>query len=365
MNRAAAPGFGRHLREAFAWSGETPIEGRAILIAVLGMAVPVVVGLLAGRAEQGFTIGLGAMLLAGGPAAAGAAGTAEPDRPAPAGAVPPALLAVTMATFVARLPGGDAAMIALAGAAATLAGYSRPVAIAAIRFIVYFVLSLTLLQAAGGHRGEAALVFGLGALWNVAVRLLLARPRAAAPAAVGGRVPTTAQRRAHWRRTMRTLGGWQFPLRLMIGLAVASLSRAAWPDHHFGWIVLTVALLTQRPLEHVPVKIVQRAIGTLGGVALTWAILAAAPAAGIHALPLAALVVCLLAPAAAIARTRSYLAYAMLSTPVILLVLDLGRTIEPGLLTDRLIATLGGAAIVVALNLALDRAMRGRRKTEG
>jgi ABC-type proline/glycine betaine transport system permease subunit len=45
----------------------------------------------------------------------------------------------------------------------------------------------------------------------------------------------------------------------------------------------------------------------------------------------------------------------VISTPVILLVLDLGKPVATALLTDRLAATLMGAAVVVALNIILER----------
>ncbi len=337
------------LRDALAWSGGERIGARMLLVAALGMTVPVVVGLAFRQPETGFTIGLGAMLLAG-EAPGSAPATAE--RPAPASALLPAALAVGVATLLSGGWWTDVAMVILAGGAAAISGYSRPVGVAAIRFIIYLVLSVTLLESAGVHRGGAALVFGLGALWNMAVRLML-RGRGAeadAPAAPPARTPTPAQRRTHWRRTLATLAGWQFPIRVVAGLALASGLRALWPGHHYGWIVLTVALLTQRPLEHLPVKTIQRTLGVLIGVALTWAILAwiTAPAV-IGAL------ICLLATAAAVARARSYLAYSAISTPVILLVLDFGKPVHTALLADRLVATLAGAAIVVALTMALDR----------
>jgi hypothetical protein len=65
--------------------------------------------------------------------------------------------------------------------------------------------------------------------------------------------------------------------------------------------------------------------------------------------------ICALATAAGVARARSYLAYSAISTPVILIVLDFGKPIEPSLLADRLVATLAGAAIVVTLNVVMDR----------
>jgi hypothetical protein len=337
-----------HLREVLGWTAAEPLTARTIAIAALGMAAPVVVGLALGKPHLGFTIGLGAMLLAD---QTSAQAPASQDRPSAVSALLPAALAVTLATLVAGGPWTDPAMIALAVSAATLSGYSRPVAVTAIRFIIYLVLSVSLLDSAGGHRTAIALVFGLGALWNVAIRTLLRGPatqRGAPPAPT--RKPTPAQLRAHWRKTMSQLAGWQFPIRILLGLTGASVLRHVWPSHHFFWIVLTVALLTQRPLEHLPVKITQRAVGSLLGVSLTWGILAGV------ASPLGlAAVICILGAAAPLARARSYLIYSVISTPVILLVMDLGKPVATALLTDRLAATLMGAAIVVVLNIILER----------
>jgi len=338
------------LREALHWSAGERIEARTIAVAALGMTVPVLVGLAFRQPEIGFTVGLGAMLLAG---EAPGTGAAAQERPSPGSAVLPAALAVGVATLIAGGWWTDPVMVILAGAAATISGYSRPVAIAAIRFIVYLVLSVTILQSAGDHRGGAALIFGLGALWNVLVRLMLrgrSKAAAEAPEEAPARTPTAAQRRAYWRRTLQNLAGWQFTIRLVVGLGVASVLRALWPAHHYGWIVLTVALLTQRPLEHLPVKTIQRTLGVLLGVALTWAILA-----WITSPIVLGVLICGLATAAAVARARSYLAYSAISTPVILLVLDFGKPVHTALLADRLVATLVGAAIVVALNVVLDR----------
>ncbi len=342
-----------HLVEVFGWQRSEPVGWRAIAVGALGMVVPVLVGLACGRAEIGFTIGLGAMLLASGTGPTDA-GT-EPDRASPGTAVAPAVLAVVAATLIAGHAWSDVAMVASVTAAAAISGYSRSVGVAAIRFLIYLVLSLGVLESAGDHRGGAALVFGLGALWNVAVRTMLARRGTAAiavstTAAAAKPSPTHTQLRAHWRRTMREPFGWQFPIRLAVGLTIASAVRAAWPSHHYGWTVLTVALLSQRALEHVPIKLTQRTLGTVLGVGATWAIFT-----GVTSTIGLAVLICLLAVAAPIARARSYLAYASIATPAILLVLDMAKPIDTGLLVDRLVATCVGAAIVLVANLAADR----------
>jgi hypothetical protein len=308
------------------------------------MGVPVVAGWALGRPDAGFTVGLGAVLLAAAPVAAGTAGEAH----GPVAAAVPALLAVLAATAIAATPTPDTLLIAVVSLAALASGYSRPLAVAAIRFAVYLVLGAGLLDAAGAHRGATALVFGVGALWNIALRALLHDRAEAAPVAAA-RTPTPAQRRAHFRQTLRTAAGWQFAVRLAAGLAVASALRHHWPERHFYWIMLTVALLTQRPIERLPVKTVERLLGTLAGVGATWLVVLAAPSGAALAVA-----VCALAAAVPVARARSYLLYSAVSTPLILLVLDLGRPIETALLTDRLVATLIGGAIVIAGNVAAE-----------
>jgi uncharacterized membrane protein YccC len=183
------------------------------------------------------------------------------------------------------------------------------------------------------------------------LRVLLA-DRASATDALPqpARAPTSKQRRANFRKTLRTLAGWQFPARLTVGLTMASIIRHLWPAHHFYWIMLTVALLTQRPVEHVPVKTLQRLIGTIAGVGITWLILI-----GVSSPLILATIVCVLGVLVPIARARSYLLYSLAATPLILLVLDLGKPIETALLADRMAATIIGGAIVIVANVAADR----------
>lgn len=335
-----------HLAEALRWQGGARMESRALAVAGIGTAAPILAGLALGHVQEGLTIGLGAMLLAGGPRE-----EAATERPSLASAILPALLAILCATLIAGLPGRDVAMIALAFVAGLVSGYSRPLAVAAIRFLVYFILCLTLLEAAGEQRGAAALLFGAGALWNLAVRALLARPALPIePPDAPARVVTPTQRRAYFRRTLATAAGWQFPIRLATGLIAAMLIRDLWPTHHFSWVVLTVALLTQRPVEHFPVKLTQRTLGTAAGVAASWAVLAFGSSA-----PVEAGFLCLLALAAPFARAGNYLAWSAISSPAILIVMDFGRSIDTTLLNDRLIATLAGAAIVLTGNYLAER----------
>ena len=344
-----------HLGDALAWSPEAKFDRRRLIVSIVAMAVPMLAGLALGRPKLGYLLGLGAMLLASETPGEGEAHGAR-------AAILPAVAAVAATLLIAPFAWRDATMVALVTAAATLVNYSRPAAIAGMRFIVLLVLNLGL--TGGAHGGGAALLFGIGALWRLAVRLVAARRPTASPApapAEPERTPTPAQRRIHWQRMLKTRAGWQFALRLGGGLALACAIRDAWPSHHFGWIVLSIVLLTPRELEHLPVKITQRAIGTVLGVALTGALLHFVPS---HVV--LALIACLCGIAAPLLRPGNYAAYCVVATPVILLAMDAGGTVDAAMLDDRLIATLAASAIVVAANLAVDlwlRAAPGRKGT--
>ncbi len=312
-------------REVFAID-RRPVPARAIVMAVIGMTMPVVAGVALGRPQIGLTFGLGATLLGGSSGGEGMGGR-----------LAAVLLAAGAAAAIGARPWGDAAVMLLVAIAGLVASYGRTVATVAIRFSTCLVLCASF--AAGGHDNAAPLVFAAGALWN----LTLLRP--AAPPATR-RAPDGARFRAR----LRTIEGWQFPLRLALGLGIASAIRHAWPAHHYYWITLTVVLLTRPAIEHVPVRAVQRLFGTMAGVAFAAVMLICVSSP--TGLCVAA---CVLAGMLPVARARSYLVYSAASTPLILLVLDIGKPVTWVLLVDRLTATLAAGAIVIALNVVFDR----------
>ena len=329
-----------HISRLVDWSPQGRITLRTLAAAAVGVSGPVLLGLAVGRPGLGLSIGLGALFLSG---------TAETgDAPrwrAAASSFTLALAAVAAALAISASPAPEAALIGLALLAALVSGFSRPVAAATLRLIILTVLCATLLAARTSHREVVGAIFVLGAGWNILVRTVLSEPVPASGATPPARRATLKQQWTHWRRGLVTLAGWQFPLRLAGGLAVACALRDAWPEHHFGWIILTTALLTQRPLERFPVRILQRTVGTAAGVGLAWLLLSS------HLDPRLAMgVIAALVALATLARMRSYLLYAILSTPVILLVMDFGRPVDPTLLQDRLIATAIGAALVLVGN---------------
>ena len=66
---------------------------------------------------------------------------------------------------------------------------------------------------------------------------------------------TARQRLTRWKQSLGTLAGWSYPIRLTVCLALGFTGDHFWPDHHLHWIGPTVALLTSRQAEAIPIKV--------------------------------------------------------------------------------------------------------------
>jgi hypothetical protein len=345
-----------HLAEAFRWSTAAEVELVEVLASGLGMGGPVLVAAVAGQLPLGLAASLGGLAMSG--VALGQSAKAQVRGLALAFA--PVAVAATAASLAAGQVQDHGAMsdvmiVLLAGLAAMIGNLSRDLAIASVRFVLFLIISVSATQAAPNRLGFLFLIT-LGAIWASAVSLSLGAlvrarrhldpgtDRLAAPA------PTSAQRYRRWTQSLAHLSGWQYTLRLVLCLAIAGLLRWLWPAHHLYWIALTIALLTQRQLEAFPVRTTQRAIGTTLGVVGASLLLAFRPPAWDLAIGIG-----LLAGIRPLLRARNYLAYSAVMTPLIILIMDAGEPIAAGVLIDRLIATLVGAALTIAANLIFRR----------
>ena len=325
------------------------MEWARALAAAIGMAGPVIAGFAAGNAPAGFAACAGGLMAAG--AARGRSG--REDLREIAHVLAPAIAASAVAALVAGRGGGADAAVVLLAACVSLAGaMSRAGAVAAVRFVLFLLVAIGVAENVPARWQVVALV-GAGACGAAIASLVTgaiargigwrAAPRAPEPAPF-----SRAQRFARWRRSLRTLAGWQYALRLTACLAAAALLDAAWPGHHMRWAAITVVLLTERKTEPWPAKTAQRAIGTLAGVIATGLFLAAPLGAWALAAAIGAL-----AAARSWLRERSYLAYTAVTTPLILAILDLGAPPGVEILADRVVATLAGALLVLAGNRLL------------
>ncbi len=353
-----------HLLEVCRWSTEGETEAAEIAAAALGMAVPVLFAAISGDLAPGLAAAMGS--LAVGRVEIAARGRAHLRREAEA--LAPAILAALLAVLCSGHGWlTDAALVLLSGIAATVGGFSRTMAVATTRFILFLmIVSSVATPAAALGAKEAAgflLLAATGALWTSALSLALGagvrwHRGADAPCSTHATVATARQKYVRWRRSLMNLAGWNYPIRLMPCIAFGAALDIGWPGHHFHWIGLTAAILTQRQVELVPVRTTQRALGTAIGVGVAGITLCAG-------LPSWALAggVGLLAGARPLLRVRNYLAYSAVMTPLIILMIDAGRAPESGLLLDRFVATLIGAALVLGTNLLVVR-IASERKPE-
>ena len=337
-----------HLAKVFHWSPEAKTDWASILGSAIGMAAPILLGAAIGKLELGLTMAVGSLLVGG--------IGADRDGRAQFRALIAALVPAAAAAVIAVLSAGhgwmsDVLMTLIAGAAATLVAMGQPVATMAIRFVLLLIITMAVAENVP-DRGGLLLLIAAGALWTSAVSLFLgALMRATRGSHTATEVQpsapmTSRQRLTRWRRALARLAGWQYALRLMLCLGVAGLLKWLWPDHHMHWVALTVALLAEYQIEAFPVKTTQRALGAALGVLATGLLLIDTP-------PAWALVVGigLLAGLRPLLRARNYFAYTAAMTPLIILLLDAGRPPDIGILIDRLVATLIGAALVIAANL--------------
>jgi hypothetical protein len=350
MDNRARSAARAHLAEALRWSAEPEAPLFDVIASAVAMAGALWVGVACGQPALGTAAAIGALGVSTVDARADFAAHAR----ALAAAAAPALLATIAAVVLAgRGWLTDALAVALAMLAATLGGYSRSLALGMLRFVLFLNITLPVV-AASTHRLGLALLVVVGVLFASLVSLALgllghAPPIVADPTA---RV-TTAQRYRRWRRTLTRLSGWQYALRLAACLILAALLQRRWPTHHLHWIALTVALLTQRRLEPLPIKMTQRALGTAVGVVAASLFVSARPSQWLLVLSIA-----LLGGARRLVRARSYLAYSAIMTPLVLLLMSAAMPAGSGVLSDRLVATLVGAALVIVANAITKTAFR-------
>jgi hypothetical protein len=148
-------------------------------------------------------------------------------------------------------------------------------------------------------------------------------------------------------RGLTSASTWEFVARLECCLALGELVRQLSPLGHGYWILLTIALVLKPDIQSVFSRTLQRGTGTLLGVSLAWIPTLLAP--GFVIFPLIA---ALSAPIPWAVR-RNYWIFSVLVTPLVLLILDFGGTVDFGVVVQRVLNTSIGCAIVLLVGYLL------------
>ncbi len=323
------------------------------------MAGPVALGAASGHLGFGMAASVGGLAL--GVGGEDGSGTGVRARAMAATALAGAS-AMLVGASIARLGGAWEVSIApIAGIAALLGGIGRTLAVATTQFTVLAIMA-TGFAAGVLVPWQLALLFLAGAAWTACVALALdwglrAIGRAPAPAGAAAEFASPpaslADRYRRWRRSLFHWPAWQYPARIAASLGAAEALALLFPGHHGYWAALTVSLVVRRRTSDSVMRAVQRGLGTLCGVLVSMLLLLGSPP-----IPVLVAMVGILSALRPILVGANYAAYATAMTPLIMLLLDLGRTPSLATMLDRLAATALGCAIALTVGYAIWPRMR-------
>jgi uncharacterized membrane protein YccC len=140
---------------------------------------------------------------------------------------------------------------------------------------------------------------------------------------------------------------WIYTVRLMVSVGVAAVVSEVFPLGRSYWVVLTVAIVLKPDLGSVFARALQRGVGTIIGAVLGAVIVAAVPYGPLLLVPLA-----IFAALLPFGRSRNFGLLAVFLTPLVVLLIDL---LAPGgwhLAEDRLVDTVLGCLIALAVGYA-------------
>jgi hypothetical protein len=317
-----------------------------MVVAALALAGPVAYGAASGHLLRGSLAALGA-LAATGVAAGG-------RRPAVqlVAMVPVVAVAGLVAVSVSGRGWLTAAVVTgLAASAAVVGGFNRWTAEASTRFTILVVIASGLGNAI--RPLEATQYFVLGACWAIALSMLLRPPKS-----------TSYPYKALWRRWTRSLSGldgWRFAVELTACMLLAEVAGAVWHQSKAYWIALTVVIVVRRSSGSL-IRALQRCAGTCAGVLIGSALVLWVPPMWI-----VVALVAVLAGARPYLRARNYAAYATVMTPLVVLLLDLGRPTSLSTMGYRLLDTVIGCGIALGIGWLPEwfRRSREMRSTDG
>ena len=314
------------------------------LVAATGLAAPIAVGAAVGQLEAGLLAAMGAL------AVSGAGGLDGRGVRAQLNALGVALVLALAAFLLGSVIADRGALTAVTvvmvgGASALLGGFSRGAAAASARFLTFVLMTQGLGHGSDPKLSHLVAVFLAGAACSLALSLAASAVPARNQASGATRpTPTLRQLYRRWRRSLTTLDGWQYTLRVASCLAVAELIALIWPQPKSYWIALTVAIVVQRSLPLALQRTWERAAGTAVGVLLASTFLLWVPPAWCVVLFVGAL-----AGLRPLLRTRRYALYAVVMTPLMVLLLDLGQPATPATMTYRLVDTALGCLIALGI----------------
>ncbi|MFF5794364.1 FUSC family protein [Paeniglutamicibacter sp. NPDC012692] len=318
--------------EAMRWK-RTEINVLRMAVAGVSLGLPVTIGLLLGERNAGVLAALGALLVAGSGHVGNLRSRAN-DLLATAVVGSASLLAGMLCSGGGLA--GSVVVIAVAAIGAVTGTIRTSVAKAGTQAAVFLIIG-TSLSAGAEPVGALLATFAAGVLLGAALTLLSygiefhilgRRPRPP----VG--VRPWREDLAAWRRGLSGLDGWRYAIRLASCMLVAELFAHLVSGRHPYWILMTVVLVVQRDRSAALVRTTERALGTALGVLVGWWLLGPVPPV------LLVGVVALIGACRMYLKSANYTAYALVMTPLIIVLGGSGSHPDAAFLRERLADTL-------------------------
>jgi uncharacterized membrane protein YccC len=341
------------IADSFHWSGIDYSQASNSVAAMLGLSIPLLLGVITAHPEIGAISSLGALALS-------SEGKDRTFREQLSGILY-ALAAGAASAFIGTIISGHGVLtgilLAVIAAIAGLFGsLSRPLARTTTQFILFTIIA-AYLGKIGANPFAFTIIFSTGAVWTASILLLL-KPvfKIFTPPSlshINENIPlppkyTIKQYIRRWKNSLRSFSGWQYTVKLFLCLAAATVMVWMYPDHHAYWTALTVVIVLQRNPEAVLKRTFQRSAGTILGVIISGLLLIWHPPVWFVLAMIA-----IFATARPVLREANYTAYATVMTPLVIILLDFGTSSTLRIMTDRLLATLAGSFIVLTLGYIL------------
>jgi uncharacterized membrane protein YccC len=328
--------------ESLHWSAEKQTNLSQVVVATLGLAVPVAVGALFGQVQIGSVAALGGLALSN---QVNSSKFSE-NLTNLFYAIVTGILAFILGSY---LSGTRILSLILVPSIVFIAGFIGGISRLLIRMTTLFILFFIIATRFGGNPLIVASSFALGAIWTALLSAIM-RP-IFQKLLVNEKPPVTNQQPSspkysakqllnHWKKSLQRFAGWQYAVRITSCIIVAELIKVIWPYQRGYWILLIVAIVVQRDISKLLPRIFQRGAGTFIGVILSSLFIFFVPTPW-----LLVLIIGVLAAARVALRETNYLAYAAVMTPLVIILLDFGKASSWETILDRLLSTIVGCMI--------------------
>jgi hypothetical protein len=330
------------ISDSFHWSAEHQPDLSQIIVAALGLAVPVAVGALVGQIQVGCVAALGGLALSN-------QGNSLKFGEYLTNLFYTIVTGILAFILGSSLSGNSIMSLILVPSIVFIAGFiggiSRPLIRMTTLFILFFIIAIRF----GGNPLYIAFFFALGAIWtallSLIIRLIFQKFIESGKPQVANQEPASRkysvkQLLNHWKKSLCRFAGWQYAVRITSCIIIAELIKIIWPFQRGYWILLTVAIVIQRDITKLLPRMFQRGAGTFIGVILSCLFIFFVPSSW-----LLVLIIGVLAAARVVLRETNYMAYAAVMTPLVIILLDFGRAPSWETILDRMLSTIAGCLI--------------------